>query len=243
SKTKIKRLRDKLEREEVKINPNFHLLKNLKWELTRACHEEEIYWKQKSKEKWLKEGDRNTRFFHGSVQRRRVRNKILSLITDNGIEQFSEGSKGDIAVKYFRKMFTSSHPKAATNVLSGMEPRVTDTMNRELIKPVTSEEIRDAAFAIKGDKAPGPDGMTGQFFQSYWTVVGQQVIDEVKGFFLSGSFPLEWNYTNICLIPKKSNPNKMSDLRPISLCSVSYKIISKVLCSRLKHFLPEIVSD
>lgn len=85
--------------------------------------------------------------------------------------------------------------------------------------------------------------MTGLFFQSYWSVVGHHVCDEVRKFFDSGSFPVEWNFTQLCLLPKKPNPNRMTDLRPISLCSVSYKIISKILCSRLKVWLPKIVSD
>jgi len=55
--------------------------------------------------------------------------------------------------------------------------------------------------------------------------------------------PDGWNETNITLIPKVSMPERVKDLRPISLCNVVYKIISKVLANGLKKVLPEIISD
>ena len=51
------------------------------------------------------------------------------------------------------------------------------------------------------------------------------------------------NDANIWLIPKIDKPNEMSQFRSISLCNVSYKIISKVLCQRLKKVLPDRISE
>lgn len=51
------------------------------------------------------------------------------------------------------------------------------------------------------------------------------------------------NHTQLCLIPKLPDADKMSDFRPISLCMVSYKIISKILVMRLKQVLGTIISE
>ena len=54
---------------------------------------------------------------------------------------------------------------------------------------------------------------------------------------------VEINKTNITLVPKIKNPTKMIDFRPISLCKVVYKLISKVLANHLKIILPQIISE
>lgn len=59
----------------------------------------------------------------------------------------------------------------------------------------------------------------------------------------SGFFPHSLNDTNICLIPKCVNPHNIKDFRPISLCNVVYKILSKVLANRFKVVLEKCVSE
>ena len=54
--------------------------------------------------------------------------------------------------------------------------------------------------------------------------------------------PEGWNDTLIVLIPKNTKPMSLKDLRPISLCNVTYKVISKYLVNRLRSLLDGIVS-
>lgn len=184
----------------------------------------------------------NTKYYHASVKHNRAKKRIVKLKDDLGQDQFSEEAKGEVATAYFANLFKSANIGEFSELFEGFSARVTPTMNESLSKDVSNAEVKEAVFSIKPGSAPGPDGMTGLFFQKYWGIVGDQVIKEVKDFFSSGLFPAEWNFTHLCLIPKIDDPILMSDLRPISLCSILYKIISKLLVSRLKPLMPDIVS-
>ncbi|XP_010495441.1 PREDICTED: uncharacterized protein LOC104772536 [Camelina sativa] len=85
--------------------------------------------------------------------------------------------------------------------------------------------------------------MTALFFQKAWSVVKTDLVYMVNQFLEEGVFDKELNRTHICLIPKVAKPTRMTELRPISLCNVAYKVISKVLCQRLKLLLPGLISE
>jgi hypothetical protein len=242
SLTRITQAQVDLEAEQSSDFPRFTILAEIREELCEAHREEETYWRTRSRDQWMNEGDKNSQFFHNSVKARRGKQRIDYLLDVNGNKQKGEASKGAVAEAYFRDLFTSSNPGNFQEIFHDFQPRISSSMNEILTKEVTSEEIKEAVFSIRPSSAPGADGFTGLFFQKYWPLIGEQVTKEVKDFFISGSFPVEWNYTQLCLLQKKVNPEKMADLRPISLCSVLYKIISKVLVKRLQPLLGEIVS-
>ena len=81
------------------------------------------------------------------------------------------------------------------------------------------------------------------FYWKFWDIVKENSIHMVNQFLFEGTISSGLNDTNICLISKTNKPNEISQFRPISLCNVNYKIISKFLCQRLKKVLPNRISE
>ncbi|XP_033134325.1 uncharacterized protein LOC117127773 [Brassica rapa] len=129
-------------------------------ELSHALKEEEMFWKQKSRVLWLREGDRNTKFFHALTKQRRARNKITQLLDEN--ESIIEDEEGlvVVATSYFRQIFESSNPEEIEEALAQVPTTITGAMNDDLTAPVSEWEVKLALFAMHPEKAQGPDGMT-----------------------------------------------------------------------------------
>ena len=212
-------------------------------ELSTALKAEEMFWRQKSRVLWLREGDRNSKYFHALVKQRRAKNRITQLLDENGNVVEDEEGLVAIATSYFRQIFESSNPEDIAEALSEISPTITGEINEGLTAPVTEWEVKLALFAMHPEKAPGPDGMTALFYQKFWDIVKDDLTRMVNQFLFEGTMAQGLNDTNICLIPKTTKPNEMTKFRPISLCNVSYKIISKVLCQRLRKVLPQRISE
>jgi hypothetical protein len=104
-------------------------------------------------------------------------------------------------------------------------------------------EVKAALDHIGHLKAPGPDGMPSLFYKKYWHIMGYTIVKEVLNVLKGGAMPKGWNETFVVLIPKVKDPSRIKDLRPISLCNVLYKLVSKVLANRLKLILLSIIFD
>ena len=80
------------------------------------------------------------------------------------------------------------------------------------------------------------------FFQHYWKEIGGDVANAVLFCLNSSHIRAGINHTHITLIPKVKSPEKVTEFRPIALCNILYKLISKVLANRLKVILPNVIS-
>lgn len=105
---------------------------------------------------------------------------------------------------------------------------------------ITKDEVEEAMMVM----APGPDGFHAMFYQKNWNIVGEYLYKLVERFFIEGILSEGLNETNLVLIPKVENSERVNQLRPISrLCNVAYKLVTKVMTNRLKGVMSDLVSS
>lgn len=213
--------------------------------LDEACRLEENYWKIKSRNSWLQEGDKNTKFFHKQAEVRKHYKSVSKIDhLGNQLSAFDEIKKA--AHDHFQETYTENSPGmdfSHSDILDNIPPLVSDQSNHLLLHPVTLEEVKSAVDSMSPDKAPGPDGFTARFLTSCWPLIHSDLFRLVKKsqscFKLGGGT----NSSFLALIPKEKGATSFSRFRPISLCNIGYKVITKVLATRLKNFLPFIIPE
>lgn len=104
-----------------------------------------------------------------------------------------------------------------------------------LIKKVSDLDIFKVLLQLNSNKVLSPDSYPTAFFQHFWQFIRQDVLKTVKAFFSFGIISTTANYAFIRLVSKVDNPTTLTQLRPISLCSIVYKIIAKMLANRLRN--------
>ncbi|XP_031106146.1 uncharacterized protein LOC116010776 [Ipomoea triloba] len=208
-------------------------------ELEGLLRQEEVYWKQRSKQMWLKHGDLNTNYFHKFATSRRRNNHLQRLLNPEDVWTESNALNLEV-LRYFNHIFHSAG--TTSNIFPHVRSRITEEMNADLMQPFTIEEIKAALFSMAPDKSRGPDGMCPSFYQNYWSIIGHDLFMFIMNCYNNCAFPEGLNDTNIVLIPKKKVPERVYDLRPIALCNVAYKILAKALANRLKVILESIIS-
>uniref|UniRef100_A0A803PE25 Reverse transcriptase domain-containing protein n=1 Tax=Cannabis sativa TaxID=3483 RepID=A0A803PE25_CANSA len=151
---------------------------------------------------------------------------------------------GNLVVSYFSELFNcdGSDADATSLVLDYLGPPLEEWDYAFLDEPFSLKEVRRALFNLSGDKAPGIDGLNAYFYQKNWSTLGVDFAKAVLSCLNEGVDFSVVNTTLISLIPKKKHAHTLKDFRPISLCSTFYKVISKVLASRLKVVLDKIIS-
>lgn len=105
---------------------------------------QEIMWRQRSRQDWLQEGDRNTRFFHYYASTRRRNNRITTLKRQDGGVAETEEDIMEVVHNYFTTLFSSSRPPDNDQISSMVHQKVTNDMNYTLTAPFTEEEVSRA---------------------------------------------------------------------------------------------------
>nr|GEW62624.1 polygalacturonase-like [Tanacetum cinerariifolium] len=192
---------------------------------------------------WAKpiEGDENSHFFHGILNKRRKEKNVRGIMKDG------TWIDNPILVKdEFLTHFQNRFARPADNHLSltmDFPKMLSLDQKEELESEVTRGEIKRAVWDCGVDKSPGPDGFTFGFYRRFWDILENDVVKAVLFFFKHGTFAPGCNSTFITLIPKSPNANLVKDFRPISLIGSLYKIITKILANRLTYVISDLIHE
>ncbi|XP_019252629.1 PREDICTED: uncharacterized protein LOC109231421 [Nicotiana attenuata] len=127
-------------------------------QLTKECRmwgeARDTYLRQKSRMQWLTKGDQNTKFFHSAIKERRNMNRIFSVVDTQGVARRDTEEVSQAFIEFYEKLLGEKNE------------------NRKNV-----EDVKAAVWSIVGDKAPGPDGYTSQFFKDCWEIVNKDVVE------------------------------------------------------------------
>lgn len=97
-------------------------------------------------------------------------------------------------------------------------------------------------FNFSSGKAPGPDGLTSEFFRKFWPELKATILESVAQFYKGKPLLNVANHTFLTLIPKTSTAMDMVGFRPISCVNMIYKVLTKLLEKRISKVALELIS-
>jgi len=139
----------------------------LQEQLEERRKKEEILWKQKSRVQWLKEGEKNTKFFHRDMMHRHHINRITHLEDSQGNPVREHSKIKAELINYYQDLLTETKEDRTTTiqrVTRHIPSLVTFEQNTALTRSITQEEVDQAIKTMPPGKAPDPDGFTTNFF-------------------------------------------------------------------------------
>jgi hypothetical protein len=207
---------------------------------------EESTWRLRSRALWLQKGDKNTSFFHKYATQRRNHNTIWDISNDDGKVLSSESEIKEFAYKYFQEQYSAPEMEDMRNQIHILKyvPRMfSDVESDEIGKPVSIEEVEFIVNKMPKEKSPGPDGWTQELFRSFFDIMGKDLLWAVEESRVSGFISGALNATFFALIPKVRKPSSFNEFRPIALCNFAYKVISKIIATRIKDKLASCISQ
>lgn len=167
---------------------------------------EETMWRQRSRAMWLKEGDRNTKFFHNKASQRKKVNEIKKIKDEDGVWWRGEENVERVMISYFDDLFASSNPSEMEEICSMIRNKLNEEMKDWCNSVYSEEDVHEALMQMHPLKSPGPDGLPALFFQKYWGIVGRDVTKLPLDILNNNRSPEDINKTFIVLIPKGKNP-------------------------------------
>lgn len=205
----------------------------------------------RSKAKWIKEGEKGTKYFCNLENRNYVEKSMESLILEDGTEVTNIKDIMNAQNEFYHNLYTTKQPKIDPE----SEKLFFDDEN-PFIQKLSAEEaescegeltLNECLTALKNmsnEKSPGSDGYTVEFFKFFWKDLGHYLLRALNYSLEIGQLSITQRHGIITCIPKPGKlKTNLKSWRPITLLNVDLKIASAAISNRMKRHLSHLISD
>ena len=205
----------------------------------------------RSQVKWVEEGEKPTKYFF-NLEKRNYEKKIITQLKISDGEIISDIKQINKEIEeYYKSFLTSKVPpedheslnESFNSFVEDLEnPKLTDDEQQELEDDRSKEELLNALKGFKENKTPGEDGFTKEFYETFFDLIGDRLLDSYNEAFDKGKMSISQRRGIISLIPKGGcYLVELTNWRRITLLNVDYKILARVIAKRIELQLPKLI--
>ena len=220
-------------------SPNFKLYSELKKKL--AKYQIESFLKKLLKNKQLFQYSNNlaTKEFFKQFVQKRQNVTIDELIDDGGISKTTPIDLAEHVQRFYTKLYRcdQTNPLEQNVFLTNLNVGLSDQQKEHLQIDLSDFEIETAISQMAKGKAPGPDGLSVEFYTQCWPIVKNDFVNLLNQMYSTQTIDNRTKSGFVTLTYKKGSKTKISNYRPISLLNYDLKIFTKCLTNRLKPLM------
>ena len=190
-------------------------------------------------------GNKNTKYFYNLEKRNGNIKSINRLELSNSIVTEDQNEILLQMKKYYADLYTSTKIADSTEFINSLQNtnKVKESDKIELNKEISEKEILQVIKNLPKNKSPGEDGLPSEFYKVFWLDIKHYLMESFNYSFINEELSITQRRGIITLIPKKSDPLKLKNWRPISLLNQDYKIIAKLIADRIKISLTYLIDE
>ena len=208
-----------------------------------SCKAEGAYIRSRSQN--YEEGERNSKYFFNIEKRNSYKKSINKLkISNNSITENQEMILEEMK-SFYKNLYSKQPLEDSENFLNNIQlpSRMPLETKNNLTIEIQLDEIEKTVKMMQLNKSPGEDGLPIEFYRTFWDEIKTYLINSYKYSLANGSLSITQKRGIISLLPKKNDLQLLKNWRPLTLLNVDYKILAKLIATRLKSALIHLIND
>ncbi|KAL3695864.1 hypothetical protein R1sor_009940 [Riccia sorocarpa] len=198
--------------------------------------------------RWFREGDAATHFFFARYKAKMSQERLTTLKTDSGQIITDEDSIFRMIQATFSELYKEEPEDEGIQgmreeLLQLTDKKMSVAQNQALEETPSTELIEELVKSLPKEKAPGFDGVVAEVVVDGWEFMGPDCIEMITWFWKKRKLLAKDNRGVIKLIPKEGDLLLLKSWRPITLLTITYKVIARIIAHRMKRMLPELIDS